>query len=469
MSGVASLDVDRVQHFLDRIVDLCGDGRNEPARPSVEALAKAWRELGLRPGDRVILALPNGVRLLEHFFAVLASGGVPALVSPVTPSVRLRELCGHMNARAVAARHLDLAALGLDADFSLGELRVGITPARPEPASAAGEVVQLTSGTCGFPSGCLFDLDALLRNAGRHADAIGQRPDDTVLVTLPLHFSYALVAQALAALLRGGTLVIAGPPFTAASYLEMVDTHRVTVSSLTPVGARALLAQGTPFAPALRVLTVGGDALPAEQVGQLLARRPDRELYITYGLTQCGPRVSTLAAHREPPERYSSVGLPLPGTRTRLEEVDDASGMMELLVSSDTVMKRRVGLVEGRAQHDWASPGVIATGDLFEQDGDGYLYFRGRRSDFIIRRGEKISLATVRRIACQIPNVVRAKATVLQRPDGESDYDLTLGVDGAGPVDEAACRAHLRASLLRREWPHEVRVIRLDGGLTEFK
>jgi acyl-CoA synthetase (AMP-forming)/AMP-acid ligase II len=342
-------------------------------------------------------------------------------------------------------------------------------PARHEPTGAPGEVIQFTSGTSGFPSGCLFDLDALLRNAGRHADAIGQQPDDTVLVTLPLHFSYALVAQTLATLLRGGRLIITGPPFTITSYMKTVAEHHVAVSSLTPVGARAILGESTALSPSLRVLTVGGDALPAEQVAQLLARRPGQELYLTYGLTQCGPRVSTLSAHQEPPERLGSVGLPLPGTRTRLQTVGNGSGMTQLLVACDTVMKRRAGQLDEGSRSDWASPGEIATGDLFDQDGDGYLYFRGRLSDFIIRNGEKISLTTVRRIAVQLPHVVRAKTTGFVRPDGDGDYDLTLSVDGAGALDVKDYQAGLRKRLLRREWPHELRVLRLDEHVPGYK
>src|SRR5262249_54382620 len=158
----------------------------------------------------------------------------------------------------------------------------------------------LTSGTSGSASGCVTTIDAILRNATRHADAIGQRADDTVLVSLPLHFSFGLVAQAFGTLARGGRLVIAGPPFIPDRYARALEEQHVHVSALSPTQVRTMLAAGTRLPRSLRALGVGGDALAPEHVADLLRARPGGELYLTYGLTQAGPRVSTLSAHAEP-------------------------------------------------------------------------------------------------------------------------------------------------------------------------
>src|SRR5205807_7225609 len=143
-------------------------------------------------------------------------------------------------------------------------------------AAEPGEVVLLTSGTSGFATGCVFDLNALLLNAERHAKAIGQRSGDTVLVNLPLHFSFALVAQALATFLRGGRLVVSGPPFHAPSYARMLEEYRVTVSSITPLLARTLLQRDDLPISGPRAMSVGGDCLAPEEVELLLRRRGGR-------------------------------------------------------------------------------------------------------------------------------------------------------------------------------------------------
>jgi acyl-CoA synthetase (AMP-forming)/AMP-acid ligase II len=452
---IGPLSEHEIASFLDRAVDIGHDALAERAFPE---LADQWRAQGLRPGDLVLLAVPTGVALLQVFFGLLAAGGVPALLAPGTPSARLREMATVMGARAVGAVRLPQSGLDPERVEQVGCLEIAWLAPTPEPAAAAGEVVMLTSGTSGFASGCVTSVEAMLRNGARHAGSIGQRPDDVVLVNLPLHFSFALVAQALGTLGRGGRLVIGGPPFNQDAYVKAIAAHGVTVSALSPTQVRTLLQHGTPLPPSLRVLSVGGDALAPEHVGALLAYRPGGELYLTYGLTQAGPRVATLNAHQEPPSRHGSVGLPMEGTRVTLADLDDGSGRKELLVESDTVMRRRIGVVEGRRGTDFPAPGVLATGDVFEQDEAGYLYYRGRLSEYILRGGEKVSLATVRRIATKLPGVVTARTRVTAAEEGE-DFELTLVVSGDEPQSPEHYRALLARSLRRPELPRAIEVV----------
>jgi acyl-CoA synthetase (AMP-forming)/AMP-acid ligase II len=437
--------------FLERAVDVSAEPLHE--RP-FGALAEEWRASGLSPGHLVVLALPTGVALLHHFFGVIAAGGVPALVAPGAPAARLVETARRLGARAVAALRLPRLD-GAERGEPVGSAETAWF-SRATRATSAGEVVMMTSGTSGFASGCVTTLDAMRRNAERHADSVGQRADDTVLVGLPLHFSFALVAQAIATLARGGTLVIAGPPFNPSTYASTVTGRGVSVSSLTPVQVRALLNQRTQLPRSLRVLSVGGDSLAPEHVAELLRRRPGGELYLTYGLTQAGPRVSTLAAHRAPPRRQASVGLPLAGTDVRLEDLGDGTGRTELLVASDTVMRRRIGLVEGRRGDELRADGFLATGDVFTEDPDGYLYYRGRLTEYLVSGGEKISLATVRRVATGLPGVLAAQA----RAAGAAGFDLTLVVANrdVAPAPEHY-RALLSRSLRRAELPRSLDVV----------
>jgi acyl-CoA synthetase (AMP-forming)/AMP-acid ligase II len=446
--------------FLERVCDVSAEPVARAGSYSCEALGQSWRKAGVRPGDLVLLALPNGSAVLEQFFGILAAGAVPALVAPSTPSARLRELEQILRARALVAARINAELLGVREHQQLGHLEVGLFEPAAEPLAAPGEVVLMTSGTSGFASGCVFPLEALLLNAERHAEAIGQRPTDVVLVNLPLYFSFALVAQALASLLRGNRLVLHGPPFHVPTYVQTLTRHAVTVSSLTPVLVQSLLQQEALLPAELRVLTVGGDSLAPEDVAGLLARRPGGELYLTYGLTQAGPRVSTLAAHAEPPERFASVGLPLSGTQVSLQDLGDGSGLKQLLVSSASVMRRRIGLVENQPQQDAPTPGTIATGDIFDQDQDGYLFFRGRLTDYIIRDGEKICLVAVRRVAGRLPHVIHARTRVVSRSDGKTDFELLLHTTAADQ-DYAGL---LRKIFRRAEMPGRIHVETVGQG-----
>jgi acyl-CoA synthetase (AMP-forming)/AMP-acid ligase II len=454
----SSLSPRLLDSFVERTIDALPSGF-PPSTPDCAALGKAWKELGLRPGDLVLLCLPNSRELLHQYFGVLIAGGVPALLPPLMPSSRLREIAISMGAFAVAALRLTSGFLGAESYQNIGPLRIALFKTKPEPAAAPGEVVLMTSGTSGVSSGCVFDFEAILLNGMRHADAIGQRTDDTVLLNLPLYFSFALSSQALASMTRGSQLIISGPPFNQVGYQEALKQFNVTVSALTPVHIRSFFYHDPCALTELRVLSVGGDHLEQELAARLIELRRGKEVYLTYGLTQAGPRVCTLAAHSAPPSRYSSVGLPHKGTEVWLQSIEDGTGRQQLYVKSATVMKRTIGRVEGRPS-DLVAPQTIATGDAFEMDEDGYLFFKGRLSDFISRKGEKISLATVRRLVSGLPHVVNANTSVIRHADGSEDYDLELRVDAAmlTPERQSGLHAILKQVLRRTEMPHAVHI-----------
>jgi acyl-coenzyme A synthetase/AMP-(fatty) acid ligase len=123
-------------------------------------------------------------------------------------------------------------------------------------------------------------------------------------------------------------------------------------------------------------------------------------------------------------------------------------------------MKRTIGRVEGRSNNGLAAPQTVATGDAFELDKDGYLYFMGRLSDFISRKGEKISLAAVRRLATQLPHVVSAKTYIFKHGDGTEDFDLELRINASAyaPHQESDIRGLLCDRLRRAEMPRAIRV-----------
>jgi acyl-CoA synthetase (AMP-forming)/AMP-acid ligase II len=456
---IAGLPADAVKAFLGEVRDT-QDPRTGRRETKFEGMVQDWDHLGMTPGDRVLLVLPNSTQLLEQVFAAWQAGLVPALLSPASPTQRVLDLVRKLGARAVVSRrNLHLPAWD-EGGGVVGGLPVTLFPCPPPAPSRPGEAILLTSGTSGIASACLFDLSALLLNAERHAEAIGQKPGDTVLVSLPFYFSFALVAQALATFSRGGRLWIASQPFHPTTYKRELADHQVTLSSLTPVQVHRLPPGDWPAT--LRALTVGGDVLDPGRVEALLAQRPGKELYLTYGTTPAGPRISTLAAHQEPSYRFASVGLPLAGTHVQLRPRPDLDQGGELLVASATVMKRRLGLLEAPAP-DWAAPGLLASGDVFRRDADGYLYFLNRLSDFIVAGGQKICLASVRRLASNCPGVISARTH--PRKEG---YDLLLISNAQIPESELTAR--LMKSLRPAERPRRLSILsEAEAGNDPFK
>ena len=126
--------------FVERTVDALPS--SVPfGTPDCEGLGKAWKALGLRPGDLVLLCLPNGRELLHQYFGVLMAGGVPALLPPLMPSARLREIATAMGAFAVGALRLTTGDLGAESYKHIGPLHIALFKRRvsrqPRPAKSS--------------------------------------------------------------------------------------------------------------------------------------------------------------------------------------------------------------------------------------------------------------------------------------------------------------------------------------------
>jgi len=456
---VSHLNEAIIRDFLNRTCDASSERPPSNIIYDFNSVRMLLAKAHLTPGSLVLVCLPNSSRLLHAFLAIALEGCVPALLQTLLPRERLRYLEKTLPANSVLEVRSHVERGGYSSVVRAGQLQLSVLETDRPPVTDPGEVVMMTSGTSGIASACVFDLDQLFRNGVRHAKTIGQRARDRVLVTLPLCFSFALVAQALATWEAVGQVIIDGPPFARSAYFSAIRNNCITVSSLTPVLVRKLLsvhAEGGKIWP--RVLTVGGDVFTEYDAQELLDRASSSELYVTYGLTQAGPRVTTLPAHNEPRSKLGSIGLAIEGTSLRLRDsaFPDQEGR-ELLVASDTVMKRRIGHIEGYAG-DWSSPGVLATGDLVSCDNDGYFYYQGRICEYVVIGGEKANLSSVRRLACEVPDVVKAKTELLRGPDGViRGYELLVEAatdDGSG-VTNAVTR-HLKEMLRPSEMPIRV-------------
>ncbi|MFJ4692449.1 class I adenylate-forming enzyme family protein [Streptomyces sp. NPDC088766] len=452
------LDPAAVHDFLARTEEVSGTADPEPC--PLPALVERFAALPAPPGAVVVIALPNGVRALRFFFAVSLAGHTPVLLSPSTPVSRVREVARELGACALV--RAAIRTEGVTGVIRAGGADLGLFTDWPYRGHGPGQVVLMSSGTSGMATGCLHSMDALLRNARRHGRSVGQRAADTALVSLPVYYSFALVAQVLGGLVHGSRLVMAGPPFSVAGYLDTVAGRGVTLSSLTPSLVKSVVTAGGELPGALRTLTVGGQALDPSYVSRLLKLNPELALFVTYGLTEAGPRVSTLAAHREPPHRHGSVGLPLDGVEVLTRPT--GTGERELLVRSDTVYRLRVGEAAPSKRGDLVEPGLLATGDVGHVDDDGYVHVTGRSSDFAMVRGEKVSTATVRRAAESLPGVVRAATRITAVDDDSATLALDVYVDSAVPPSEAELRRHLRSLLTRNELPLTVRIRPLAAG-----
>ncbi|MGA4847527.1 class I adenylate-forming enzyme family protein [Streptomyces sp. G5(2025)] len=456
--------VEGIGDLLRRVEEIPPSQNDDPL--TLDALVERFAALPAEPGSVVVISLPNSARLLRIFFAVSLAGHTPVMLAPSTPPSRVRDICRHMGAYALIRTSIRPTDYGLSDTASIGGVDLAVFTDWQYQRHGRGHVILMTSGTSGMATGCLHSVDSLLRNARRHAASVGQTEKDTVLVSLPVFYSFGLVAQVLGCLVSGASMILAGPPFSVTNYVETITRHSVTVSALTPIQVKSVVGVGEELPAPLRTLSVGGQALDPSYVSRLVKLNPELGLYLTYGLTEAGPRVSTLAAHREHPDRYRSVGLPLDGVEVLTRESSEY-GERELLVRSDTIYRKRVGEIPLSKRGELIEEGLLATGDMGYVDDDGYVYVSSRRSDFAMVRGEKVSLATVRKAAESLPNVVRAAARVMADDGNDDDFarvGLDVYVNDLDVPTEAEVQRSLRALLTRNERPGEVRIHPLRSG-----
>ncbi|MGC4762887.1 acyl-CoA synthetase [Micromonospora sp. DT46] len=325
----------------------------------------------------------------------------------------------------------------------------------PEPDPAGTAVILYTSGTTGAPKGAVISRRAIAACLDGLADAWAWTPDDLLVHGLPLFHVHGLVLGVLGPLRLGGRLHHVGRPrperYAAAkgSVYFGVPTVWSRIAA-DPDAARALR-------PA-RLLVSGSAALPAAVFADLATLTGHRPVE-RYGMTET---LITVSARADGPRRPGTVGLPLPGVRTRLVDENGATlpadgvAMGELQVDGPTLFDGYLN----RPDADAASrtpDGWFRTGDVATVDPDGWHRIVGRAStDLIKSGGYRIGAGEVEDALLAHPGVREAAVVGTPHPDlGQqvTAYVVGDGVDGAELIEFVA--RHLSA----HKRPREVRLV----------
>ena len=390
------------------------------------ALASALADLGVAPGDRVAVCLPN---VPEWMVALRAAAALGAVAVPVNPRLTAHELkyqLRHAGAAALIAAERDdgvdslalfegvladlpslrrLVAVGGDPErwddariSRYEELVSGGAGRRPPaaPADPAADVALLyTSGTMGKPKGVRVAHRGAIQTARAVADAVRVTADDRVFAAVPLFTSFGF-GTAIGAVAAGATLVLQ-EHFDPADALALMARERVTVIEGVPTTFH-LLMRAPGFDPArvqsagLRAALVAG--APADEE---LLRRVRRwcDVHVAYGLTETGPAVTVTRATDAEDKRLTTAGRPLPGVEVMA--VDVVTGQLHGPTEAvGEIAVRGPGVTPGYARMPdekrlaFTPEGYFLTGDLGILDDEGYLRVVGRRKETILRGGYQV-------------------------------------------------------------------------------
>ncbi|MCB1935907.1 MAG: acyl--CoA ligase [Nitrosomonas sp.] len=363
----------------------------------VQEIAIRLNALGIKDKRICLLRMTNTVDAVVILLAALLNRAVVFIANPHDP---VGKICATLDQFPVFALLTDRATSITVQKKTAGHFfsqvqavddahfYVTLLDGRNKPISyydhcmAEADIAIFSSGSTGEPKAILHQLDHVLLNAQLHAESIGLQGNDKIGITLPLYYSYGLVAN-----LFSGLLIQCEINFgyqVGSIDAEWIDHNAISVLSITPFIAKKI---DQPH-PSLRVLTIGGDILHCKQAQRLLDLYPDCEIYSTYGLTEAGPRVSTCRIDASVLQNsfILPLGKPLTGV-TLLIENDEKQG--ELWIHTPTHMLGYYLGVNDGFLPQYPDGALIRTGDLYEER-RGHFYFIGRKKKIIFQGGEKI-------------------------------------------------------------------------------
>ncbi|MFC0033375.1 acyl-CoA synthetase [Micromonospora chaiyaphumensis] len=409
--------------------DLGGVGRVAvPATPSLETVVGVVG--GLLAGAAVVPVPPDaGPVEREHILrdsgaeALLTPAGGAVVDSPAAPPAVPVDLT-----RRSDTRHLE-----------------------PDPAATA--LILYTSGTTGAPKGAVLSRRAVAACLDGLADAWSWTPDDRLVHGLPLFHVHGLVLGVLGPLRLGSRLHHVGRP-RPERYAAATGSLYFGVPTIW-----SRIAADRDAARALRgarLLVSGSAALP-EPVFAALADLAGHRVVERYGMTET---LITVSARADGPRRPGTVGLPLPGVRTRVVDEQGgplpADGMGELQVRGDTLFDGYLHRPDADAASRTAD-GWFRTGDVATVGPDGWHRIVGRAAtDLIKSGGYRIGAGEVEDALLAHPGV--REAAVVGTPHPDLGQQVTAYVVGDG-LREADLIDFVARHLSVHKRPRQVRLV----------
>ena len=479
----------------------------------VSHAAEGLRRLGVRPGDRVALILPNCPQHLVAFYAVLRLGAVVVEHNPLYTARELRHMFEDHSARVaicwdaavsklqrqpddIAIEHI--VAVNLLSEFpaklrlalklpvpSLRKKRAaltakpsgatltwkkllhnrGLAPNFPRPSVHDLAALQYTSGTTGAPKGAMlthFNLysNALQGEAWLHGAVDGK---ETFYAILPMFHAFGLLVFAIFGVFKQGRIHLF-PAFDAGMVLSVAKKHPPTVlCAVPPIYEKTALAARAKHVSfkATRFCMSGAMTLP-QAIVDLWESVAGGLLIEGYGMTESSP--IALGNPFWETRRTGTLGVPFPSTQVRVVDLDDPSVDVpvgtpgELLVCGPQVFTGYWNNPE-ETEATLLPGGWLRTGDIVTQDADGFATLVDRKKELIVTGGFNVSPTEVEGVLRCHPDIDEAAVVGIPDPrSGETVVAAVIVKQGA-TIDQEEVRAFCRERLTGYKVPRRVYVL----------
>jgi 2-aminobenzoate-CoA ligase len=435
-------------------------------------------EMGLKPGNRVLLRAANTMMLAATWFAVLKAGGIAVTTMPLLRSRELAyvvekaqvtlALCDASLAEELRAAADRTPVLRETAYFHSAEpdglearmARQSAAFANVIPSHDDVALIAFTSGTTGAAKGTVhFHRDVLTICDCFPRSHLKPVADDIFTGTPPLGFTFGLGGLLLFPM-RFGASTLLLERATPESMLQTIQDHRVTITFTAPTMYRAMTNLVPRFdLSSLTKSVSAGEHLPAPV---LEGWRKATGITIIDGLGST-ELLHIFVTSSGAEVRPGATGKAIPGYRAKV--VDD--DMRE--VPPDTVGRLAVRgptgcryLADPERQKTYVRDGWNLTGDAYRMDADGYLWYQARTDDMIISAGYNISGAEVEAVLLEHASV--RECAVIAAPDPERGHIVKAFVvlhetGAASDVLLKELQDFVKAQLAPYKYPREIAFI----------
>ncbi|HEV7466849.1 MAG TPA: AMP-binding protein [Candidatus Dormibacteraeota bacterium] len=385
-------------------------------------------ELGIVPGNRVLLRAPNTPWLVACWFAVMKVGAVAVSTMPLLRATELATVIEHARPALALCDARLTEELQQAAPADLPVVRFGGTEPDDLLQRAAGRsqrfaavptaaedicLIAFTSGTTGRPKGCMHahrDVLAIADTFSRHV--VRPTADDLFVTSPPLAFTYGLGGTVVFPL-RAGAASLLLERATPELLVAAVERHGATVCFTAPTAYRAMLRLPLAGLSSLRRCISAGEHLPGA-VWQAWREATGLRIIDGIGSTEM---LHIFISAADDDIRPGSTGRAVPGYEAR---VVDAQGVPvpdgcagRLAVRGPTGCR----YLAGDRQRVYVQDGWNITGDTYIRDADGYFWFQARTDDMIISSGYNIAGPEVEEALLRHPDVL--EAAVVGVPDAD--------------------------------------------------
>jgi 2-aminobenzoate-CoA ligase len=428
-------------------------------------------ELGLVPGNRVLLRGPNNPWLAACWLGVLKAGGVVVTTMALLRAAELSSICEIARVKLALCDHRFTAELDTAGVDGLQIVTYGgsgpedlVQRAAPMPRNfsavdtAADDVAMIafTSGTTGRPKATMhFHRDLLAIADTFSALVLKPRADDIFSGTPPLAFTFGL-GGLLVFPLRAGASTLLLEKATPAQLADQIAAHGVTVLSTAPTAYRAMLVAGkADLLRGLRRPVSAGEHLSAS-VWQAFYDATGVKIIDGIGSTEM-LHIFISAADDE--IRPGSTGRPVPGYEAAI--LDDDGKPVPDGTPGRLAVKGPTGCryLADERQRSYVQDGWNFTGDTYTRDGDGYFWYQARSDDMIISGGYNIAGPEIEEVLLGHPDV--AECGVVGVPDearGQIVKAYVVLRDGAagGEVMTAELQEYVKQQIAPYKYPRAV-------------